>query len=88
MSRYHIPCQERAADGGIAVAGVILNGLRRATGNAFAEYGRRSGSSLKDPAHDSVYRVGVLCTKPGGTAGLIFQPVPAETAIGTGFFVR
>ena len=50
-----------------------------------AEYGRRSGSSLKDPAHDSVYRVGVLCTKPGGTAGMIIQPVPAETAIGTGF---
>ncbi len=53
-----------------------------------AEYGRRSGSSLKDPAHDSVYREGVLCTKPGGTAGMIIQPVPAETAIGTGFFVR
>ena len=50
-----------------------------------AEYGRRSGSSLKDPAHDSVYREGALCTKPGGTAGMNIQPVPAETAIGTGF---
>ncbi|MBR4543214.1 MAG: hypothetical protein IKO53_03285 [Lachnospiraceae bacterium] len=35
MSRYHITCAERAADGGIAATGVILNGLRRATGNAY-----------------------------------------------------
>lgn len=52
-----------------------------------AEYGRRSGSSLKDPAHDSVYRVGVLCTKPGGTAGMNFQACPSRNCYRDRLFV-
>ena len=72
---------QRAADGGIAVRITIMNGLRRANGNAFMQsMGDAVESALKKPAYDGMrnnslvqahrsMQERVKFTKPGGTAG-------------------